>query len=104
MYAIILIYLLDIILNRPKSQAFFSGSTYLCLCLVCLFLMVIYFIFVVAIGQFDDTGTREVRYAYQMDFLAETSYKAASYYIFLDDHGLQISETNLEEVFFRETI
>ena len=57
-----------------------------------------FFHFFVVIGQFDDTGTREVTYAYQMEFLAETSYKEASYYKFLDDHGLQISETNLEEV------
>jgi len=48
--------------------------------------------------QFEDTGIRKVRYAYHMEFLSETSYKATPCYRILDDHGCQIAGTDLEEV------
>jgi len=39
-----------------------------------------------------------VRYAYHMEFLSETSYKAAPCYKILDDDGRRIASIDLEEV------
>jgi 2-oxoisovalerate dehydrogenase E1 component alpha subunit len=48
--------------------------------------------------QFEDTGMEKAKYTYHMEFLSETSYKAAPCYRILDDHGHQIAGTDLEEV------